>query len=47
MVAAQCGEAALADATLGQAVAAKVGGGLAHAGLLLLHGWNALTRGAH
>jgi DNA-binding NarL/FixJ family response regulator len=45
IVAAQCGEVALADATLGQAVAAKVGGGLAHAGLLLLHGWNALTRG--
>lgn len=44
-VAAQCGEVALADATLGQAVAAKVGGGLAHAGLLLLHGWNALARG--
>ncbi len=46
IVAAQCGEAALADETLGHAVAAKVGGGLAHAGLLLLHGWNALTRGA-
>ena len=45
IVAAQCGEAALADTTLGHAVAAKVGGGLAHAGLLLLHGWNALTRG--
>ena len=45
IVAAQCGEVALADATLGHAVAAKVGGGLAHAGLLLLHGWNALTRG--
>jgi hypothetical protein len=46
LVAAQCGEAALADATLGQAVAAKVGGGLTHAGLLLLHGWLAMTRGA-
>jgi DNA-binding NarL/FixJ family response regulator len=45
IVAAQCGEVALADTTLGLAVAAKVGGGLAHAGLLLLHGWNALTRG--
>lgn len=45
IVAAQCGEVALADTILGQAVAAKVGGGLAHAGLLLLHGWNALTRG--
>jgi DNA-binding CsgD family transcriptional regulator len=45
IVAAQCGEATLSDATLGQAVAAKVGGGLARAGLLLLHGWNALTRG--
>ncbi|WP_133905089.1 helix-turn-helix domain-containing protein [Actinophytocola oryzae] len=44
-VAAQCGETALADATLGQAVAGKVGGGLAQAGLLLLHGWNALARG--
>lgn len=46
IVAAQCGEVALADATLGQAVAAKVGGELAHAGLLLLHGWIAMTRGA-
>jgi DNA-binding NarL/FixJ family response regulator len=46
LVAAQCGEVALADATLGQAVAAKVGGGLAHAGLLLLHGWIAMTRGS-
>jgi DNA-binding NarL/FixJ family response regulator len=46
IVAAQCGEVALADTTLGQAVAAKVGGGLAHAGLLLLHGWVAMTRGA-
>lgn len=45
IVAAQCGEVPLADATLGHAVAGKVGGGLAHAGLLLLHGWNALTRG--
>jgi DNA-binding CsgD family transcriptional regulator len=45
IVAAQCGEMALADATLGQAVAGKVGGSLAHAGLLLLHGWNALARG--
>jgi DNA-binding CsgD family transcriptional regulator/energy-coupling factor transporter ATP-binding protein EcfA2 len=45
LVAAQCGEVALADATLGNAVAAKVGGGLAHAGLLLLHGWNAMARG--
>lgn len=45
IVAAQCGEVALADTTLGDAVAAKVGGGHAHAGLLLLHGWNALTRG--
>jgi DNA-binding NarL/FixJ family response regulator len=45
IVAAQYGEVALADTTLGHAVAGKVGGGLAHAGLLLLHGWNALTRG--
>ncbi|MGB3440863.1 MAG: LuxR C-terminal-related transcriptional regulator, partial [Actinophytocola sp.] len=45
LVAAQCGEVALADTILGQAVAAKVGGGLAHAGLLLLHGWIAMTRG--
>ncbi len=46
VVAAQCGEVALADTILGQAVAAKLGGGLAHARHLLLHGWNALTRGA-
>jgi DNA-binding CsgD family transcriptional regulator len=46
VVAAQCGEPALADTTLGHAVAAKLGGGLAHARHLLLHGWTALTRGA-
>jgi DNA-binding CsgD family transcriptional regulator len=46
VVAAQCGEPALADTTLGQAVAGKLGGGLAQARHLLLHGWNALTRGA-
>ena len=46
VVAAQCGEAALADSTLGHAVAAKLGGGLAQARHLLLHGWNALGRGA-
>jgi DNA-binding CsgD family transcriptional regulator/energy-coupling factor transporter ATP-binding protein EcfA2 len=46
VVAAQCGEAALADTILGQAVAAKLGGGLAQARHLLLHGWNALARGA-
>ncbi len=45
LVAAQCGEVAIADTALGTAVAAKVGGGLAQAGLLLLHGWNAMARG--
>ncbi|MGH2950223.1 MAG: response regulator transcription factor, partial [Solirubrobacteraceae bacterium] len=46
VVAAQSGETALADATLGHAVAAKLGGGLAQPRHLLLHGWNAMTRGA-
>jgi DNA-binding CsgD family transcriptional regulator len=46
VVAAQCGEPALADTTLGHAVAAKVGGGLHQARHLLLHGWHALVRGA-
>jgi DNA-binding NarL/FixJ family response regulator/energy-coupling factor transporter ATP-binding protein EcfA2 len=45
IVAAQYGEVALADTTLGHAVSAKVGGDLALDGLLLLHGWNALARG--
>jgi DNA-binding CsgD family transcriptional regulator len=44
-VAAQCGEAALADTTLGLAVAGRPGG-LHQARHLLLHGWNALARGA-
>ncbi len=46
VVAAQCGEVALADTTLGHAVAGKLGGGLHLGRLLLLHGWNALARGA-
>lgn len=45
-VALQCGEAALADTTLGHAVSAKLGGGLYQARHLLLHGWHALSRGA-
>ena len=49
-VAAQCGEAALAETTLCHAVASSrgcgFGGGLAHARHLLLHGWHALNRGA-
>ncbi|HWM02840.1 MAG TPA: LuxR C-terminal-related transcriptional regulator [Actinophytocola sp.] len=45
-VATQCGEVALAEATLGHAVATRLGGGFAHARHLLLHGWHALERGA-
>jgi DNA-binding CsgD family transcriptional regulator len=46
LVAAQCGEMALAEATLAHAVAAAPDGGLAHTRHLLLDAWNALTRGA-
>ncbi len=45
LVAAQCGEMALAEATLGHAVAASPDGGLTHTQHLLLDAWNALTRG--
>jgi DNA-binding CsgD family transcriptional regulator len=46
VVAGQCGEPALAEATVGHAVTAHVGGGLTRDRHLLLHGWHALRRGA-
>jgi DNA-binding CsgD family transcriptional regulator len=46
VVAAQCGEVALAESTLGRATSAGIGGGLTYARNLLLHGWHALLRGA-
>ncbi len=46
VVSGQCGEAALAEATVGHAVTAHVGGGLTRDRHLLLHGWHALRRGA-
>ncbi len=45
LVAGQCGETTLAEATLGRAVTAKLGGGFTHARHLLQHGWFALRRG--
>jgi DNA-binding CsgD family transcriptional regulator/tetratricopeptide (TPR) repeat protein len=45
VVALQCGELTIADATLRRAVAAKLGGRPAHARHMLLHGWVALVRG--
>jgi len=45
LVAEQSGEFSLGRTILGDAVAATLGGGLAHARHLLLHGWTALTRG--
>ncbi|MGH3937364.1 MAG: LuxR C-terminal-related transcriptional regulator [Pseudonocardiaceae bacterium] len=45
VVALQCGELAVADATLRRAVAAKLGGLPAHRRHLLLHGWTAMVRG--
>jgi DNA-binding CsgD family transcriptional regulator len=44
-VAGQCGETALAEATLSRAIAAKLGGGFTHARHVLQHGWHALRRG--
>ncbi len=46
VVSGQCGEPALAEATLGHAVTAHLGGGLTRDRHLLLHGWHALRRGA-
>ncbi|MGH3834656.1 MAG: LuxR C-terminal-related transcriptional regulator [Pseudonocardiaceae bacterium] len=45
VVALQCGELTVADATLRRAVAAKLGGRPAHPRHLLLHGWMAMVRG--
>jgi DNA-binding CsgD family transcriptional regulator len=45
VVALQCGELAVADATLRRAVAAKLGGRAAHPRHMLLHGWVAMVRG--
>jgi DNA-binding NarL/FixJ family response regulator len=45
VVALQCGELAVADATLRRAVAAKLGGRVAHPRHMLLHGWVAMVRG--
>ena len=44
VVALQCGELTIADATLRRAVAAKLGGRPAHARHMLLHGWVAMAR---
>jgi DNA-binding NarL/FixJ family response regulator len=45
VVALQCGELTVADSTLRNAVAAKLGGRPAHPRHMLLHGWVAMTRG--
>ncbi|HKR48928.1 MAG TPA: LuxR C-terminal-related transcriptional regulator [Pseudonocardiaceae bacterium] len=45
VVALQCGELTVVDATLRRAVAAKLGGRPAHPRHLLLHGWMAMVRG--
>lgn len=46
VVALQSGELTVADSTLRRAVAAKLGGRLAHPRHMLLHGWVAMTHGA-
>ncbi|MGH3840674.1 MAG: LuxR C-terminal-related transcriptional regulator [Pseudonocardiaceae bacterium] len=45
VVAMQSGELTIADATLRRAVAAKLGGRLAHSRHMLLHGWVAMAHG--
>jgi DNA-binding CsgD family transcriptional regulator len=45
VVALQSGELVVADTTLRRAVAAKLGGRLAHSRHMLLHGWVAMTHG--